>query len=719
MSADSPKSNLSHDKSRPSLKRRLRSFVLGEQDPNGARNKLLQFLQDDIQLRLASSLHNLVKLDLYLEDQRQQVGKPSYELVPEDVVEPELGQDFWVNRVLRSDGTEKLVPLQQTKIIDVFKRSDINRKLLILGEPGSGKTTELLHLAQELTNQAIDDVRLPIPVILELSAWKGESIEDWIASRLKKRFNLQQATIQQWLDSNQLLLLLDGLDELGLTNQSKCIKTINTFIEQQRLYGLVVCCRRKEYEAGNSKLYGLNGAVYLESLTEAQVEDYFGKLNRRRFWETVRSAPALLELARKPLFLFMLVVAYQGQPIGDEEALFDAYIQKQLSEPSNQGTYPKNKGPTTYQTCHYLVSLAKQLERLRETEFLIEGLQPDWLPEGQQRVYKGIVGLIVGLFVGPLNGLFVGQLNALIFGLIFGLICGPLNGLIFGLIGGLGGKRIELTATLKFSLRGALISGLISGLSAGLSAGLLYGLLNGLIFGLIFGLIGEQIEPNETLQFSIRRGLITGLVVVLIFGLIVVLIGGLSLVLSYGLIVGLSYGLSGELSARLSFVLSYGLIGVPIFGLFGGLIVGLIEDKTTPNQGILMSLHNALIVGPLSGLIFGLIGGLIISLRLVLPYGLSGLSVVLSSGLSVVLRVGLFYGLIGALIGTLIGGLGAVIQHFVLRLFLTQNKYTPWNYARFLDHAVKHRFIQKTGGRYRFVHDRLRKHFAAMSLERG
>ncbi|ESA34555.1 hypothetical protein N836_16810 [Leptolyngbya sp. Heron Island J] len=27
------------------------------------------------------------------------------------------------------------------------------------------------------------------------------------------------------------------------------------------------------------------------------------------------------------------------------------------------------------------------------------------------------------------------------------------------------------------------------------------------------------------------------------------------------------------------------------------------------------------------------------------------------------------------------------------------------------------RFIQRTGGRYRFVHNLLRKHFAAMSLE--
>lgn len=55
--------------------------------------------------------------------------------------------------------------------------------------------------------------------------------------------------------------------------------------------------------------------------------------------------------------------------------------------------------------------------------------------------------------------------------------------------------------------------------------------------------------------------------------------------------------------------------------------------------------------------------------------------------------------------------------HSHLRLLLTKSGNTPWNYARFLDHAVKHRFIQRTGGRYRFVHDLLQKHFAAMPLE--
>ncbi|MGD1952435.1 MAG: NACHT domain-containing protein [Leptolyngbyaceae cyanobacterium] len=298
------------------LKRLLRIPESPKDDPQVIRRQLLAIVKKEVNRRLANSLHNLVKLDLYMEDQRQRVGNPRLELVPED---SELSFQA-VNRVLHSKSKKPSLDLKFTqKIIEVFDRPDIAGKLLILGKPGSGKTTELLQLAQDLVIRVEKDNQHPVPVILELSSWNGESIDKWVASQFNKLYNLSVDITQQWLTDNQILLMLDGLDELGLTQQRQCIEEINQFLGTTRALELVVCCRREEYEAGQIELDGLNGAVYLEALKQDQIRQYFEELNRLSLWENVRDNSALLELAEKPLFLFMLMVAYQGNQIRSQQ----------------------------------------------------------------------------------------------------------------------------------------------------------------------------------------------------------------------------------------------------------------------------------------------------------------------------------------------------------------------------------------------------------------
>src|SRR5262249_19834782 len=56
-----------------------------------------------------------------------------------------------------------------TGIADAFDQHD--GELLILGEPGSGKTTVLLDLTRTLLERAGRDESLPIPVVFTLSTW--------------------------------------------------------------------------------------------------------------------------------------------------------------------------------------------------------------------------------------------------------------------------------------------------------------------------------------------------------------------------------------------------------------------------------------------------------------------------------------------------------------------------------------------------------------------
>lgn len=70
-----------------------------------------------------------------------------------------------------------------------------------------------------------------------------------------------------------------------------------------------------------------------------------------------------------------------------------------------------------------------------------------------------------------------------------------------------------------------------------------------------------------------------------------------------------------------------------------------------------------------------------------------------------------------ALLSAIIPG-AAVIQHFTLRFILWSRGLIPWRYSRFLDYATERMFLQRIGGRYRFIHDLLRDHFAASELDR-
>jgi len=347
-----------------------RDIHIGEQRSRKRPDRELKWLrafEKEIAGRLTTSLHNQILINLGKEIELDQVRR------------------LWDMEVKSGQITEAIAP--ETEILDVFDRTDIQGKLLILGKPGAGKTTTLLELARSLVKKALDDPSAPMPILLNLSSWKDprQSLKDWTIAELTTK-GIGSKISAKWLDDQKLLPLFDGLDEVRSDLQPACVKAINQFLSGEgKPEAIVVCSRREEYELYSEKL-DLNGAIYLQELSDMQIETYLGKVDRLSLWEVLGADADLLELVRQPLLLSITLIAYRKELAERWQALqttqarleflLDAYIERMLHRESNSRMYAGKKEPTAKQTLSWLIFLAQGLGEQSQTEFLIERIQP-------------------------------------------------------------------------------------------------------------------------------------------------------------------------------------------------------------------------------------------------------------------------------------------------------------------------------------------------------
>ncbi|MBE9137025.1 NACHT domain-containing protein [Nodosilinea sp. LEGE 07088] len=135
------------------------------------------------------------------------------------------------------------------QITELFCQLGQGGTLLILGEPGCGKTRLLLELARDLINFAESDSEAPIPVVLCLDSWKGgrQSVANWLIQELQKRYRISKKLSKKLVEEEYLLLLLDGFSEVHPNQQETCVQALNQFIKRYGKTETIVCSRIQEY----------------------------------------------------------------------------------------------------------------------------------------------------------------------------------------------------------------------------------------------------------------------------------------------------------------------------------------------------------------------------------------------------------------------------------------------------------------------------------------
>jgi len=486
---------------------------------------------------------------------------------------------------IKKESTDETLPTG-TSMLEIFDSIGMGRSLLILGAPGSGKTTMLLELARGLIARAREDVTQPIPMVFNLASWTEKlTLADWLAHELNNLYSVPRKTAPDWVKGNKLLLLLDGLDEVRQESRAKCVEAINEFRKQNGLTSLAVCSRSQDYADLNAKL-SFEGAIEVQPLTQGQIAEFFNRFGDAiaGIKQVLKKDSALREMAETPLFLSIMILAYRDKQdveilvSGDEKArrkhLFDNYIERIFERPRS-----KNVDFKKHDVLDHLSWLTHKMMKYNQIPLFIESVQPHWLGDiNKIKEYNNAIGGIVVVFWALAFGVIGGLLNGINAGLLGSLFGGLFGGLVWIKSGGLNekGENISTVDTLSWSWVSA-------------SAGLVLGLITGVLAGLIAGLGGM---------------LIAGV------------IGGFK--------IGLSVGLNVSLSASQFFTPVF-MIG---FMIANGLKARQIDTTTFPGQRLVFTAKNFIVLFLIFvififiGLIFGLTSGIIIGLICGLSFGI-------------------------------------------------------------------------------------------------
>lgn len=576
-----------------------------------------------------------------------------------------------------------------------------NRKLLILGEPGAGKTTILLYLTHYLLQRAEADLAQAIPIVFTLASWSGQEIrlEDWLIEELNNKYHVSQKIATHWIETDALILLFDGLDEVAIEQQEACLNAINSFRARHGLVDMAISCRNEDYARIGERLK-LNGALLIRSLSDQQIEAFLDEAEglTTGMMGFIDDNQMVQELFRSPLVLNLLVRAFRKDEAGNayedirvsDEHLFSHYVSRMYQRRSGQKSY------TFDETVHYLSQLAHHMESHSQQVLHIELIQPSWLSKRNKEIFHHTMwigsGIIATLFsfLGSTLGSFLSSTNPEIRPLESAFMWIPLMWLFFTK------KQIWRKPIANF------IPGITGAIGVFLHFYLVIGIQDSTIFDMasafiryssmsfitavMFALLQnrtDRINPSEKLVFSIGKANWRGA----IFGFIA------------GLMLNLLYSLPHTNILSLSAIAGMGVSAL-IMSMTVFLITGFtrtdVPHRIVPNQGIRASGNNALKIS-LFSFVFGI--GLLIGLSLS-----TEMDYALWRG--IVLSFFLLYP-----IWFVYGGL-AVQQHYLLRFMLEQESVLPRELQDFLDFASSLILMRRIGGGYTFVHKSLQEYFS-------
>jgi HEAT repeat protein len=185
--------------------------------------------------------------------------------------------------------------------------------VLLVGRPGSGKSTALARLLLQEAENALEDKQAKIPVLVELRYLPSEANESSVCDRIlafihkhDPALDIDEAGIKQLLRQGRLLLLVDGVNELP-SDRGRVM--VNQFRElYQKTCPMIFTTR--ELSAGGD--LGVEKRLEMQPLTEPQMQQFVMAYLPTQGERLLRQLSGRLrEFGQTPLLLWMLCELFQ------------------------------------------------------------------------------------------------------------------------------------------------------------------------------------------------------------------------------------------------------------------------------------------------------------------------------------------------------------------------------------------------------------------------
>ena len=227
---------------------------------------------------------------------------------------------------------------QRDELVPSLLDGRFGKNVMVLGEPGSGKTVALRRLAWDLCGRE----ECIVPVLVELRRREKESLENIVYANLSQTGHLHistRAVGEALLRCSEVtfFFLFDGLNELPQEKVRETNEQLVMWMKRNPQHKTIITSRIEDENTHDFRQLALmDETVRIEPIPEPLAVNYLeqrlGPGRGREYWEGL--TPHIRELAGRPLILWMLQCIAEapgeGQPTNRGE-LYKYFVDQMLA----------------------------------------------------------------------------------------------------------------------------------------------------------------------------------------------------------------------------------------------------------------------------------------------------------------------------------------------------------------------------------------------------